>query len=237
VRDTVTVRLPGEVDSHVRVLDLGFLIDVTGSMGDELRYVNREVGHIVERIEAAVPQTRVRVGAVFYRDRTDETNVERIQFTSDTQSFTNDMQRIVAMGGGDYPEDMNAGLDAAMNQLGWSDGNADRVLVVIADAPPQHYDDEQFTWHEAIDTASQRGIRFVPVAASGADRSVEYLFRAMGAATSTPYVYLTDDSGVGAPHLAADTDHVTVERFADLLTRLVISDLQGAGMHEPGAQG
>jgi hypothetical protein len=178
------------------------------------------------------------VGAVFYRDRTDETNVERIAFTGDTQSFARDMQRVVAMGGGDYPEDMNAGLDAAMNQLGWSDGNAsDRVLVVIADAPPQHYSDEQFTWHEAIDTASQCGIRMVPVAASGADRSVEYLFRAMGAATSTPYVHLTDDSGVGAPHLAADTDHVTVERFADLLTRLVIADLQGAGMHEPGAQG
>lgn len=235
-RDAVTVHLPGTIESRPRVLDLGFLVDVTGSMGDELRYVNREVTHIVERIEQAQPDVRVRVGAVFYRDRTDERRVERISFTTDSQSFANDMQRVVAMGGGDYPEDMNAGLDAAFNQLGWSDGNAERVLVVIADAPPQHYADEQFTWHDAIDTAAARGIRIVPVAASGADRSVEYLFRAMGAATSVPYVYLTDDSGVGAPHLAADTDRVTVERFADLLTRLVISDLQGAGMHEPGAQ-
>ncbi len=234
--ETITVRLPGDVDSATRVLDLGFLIDVTGSMGDELRYVNREVSHIVDRIEATAPHVRVRVGAVFYRDREDAQTIDHIQFTTDTQSFAADMQRVTAMGGGDYPEDMNRGLDAAFHDLSWSDGNADRILVVIADAPPQRYNDEQFTWHEAIDTAAQRGVRIVPVAASGADRTVEYLFRAMGAATSTPYVYLTDDSGVGAPHLAADTDHVTVERFADLLVRFVASDLQGSGMHEPGAQ-
>jgi hypothetical protein len=233
---SVTIHLPVEIDSRPRVLDLGFLIDATGSMGDELRYVNREVEHIVGRIEQTAPGVRIRVGAVFYRDRTDEQRIDRIAFTTDAQSFASEMQRVVAMGGGDYPEDMNAGLDAAFNQLGWSDGNADRVLVVIADAPPQHYNDEQFTWHEAIAAASQRGIRILPVGASGADRTVEYLFRAMGTVTSTPYVYLTDDSGIGAPHMPADTDHVTVERFADLLTRLVISDLQGAGMHEPGAQ-
>jgi hypothetical protein len=85
--------------------------------------------------------------------------------------------------------------------------------------------------------ASARGIRILPVAASGADRRVEYLFRAMGAATSTPYVYLTDDSGVGAPHMEADTDRVAVEHFNDLLTRVVLSDLRGEGMHEPGALG
>ncbi|MEI8256083.1 MAG: VWA domain-containing protein [Deltaproteobacteria bacterium] len=236
VAETITVRLPGDVDSAARVLDLGFLIDSTGSMGDELRYVNSEISHIVERIETTVPNVRVRVGAVFYRDRQDAQQIDHIQFTTDTQSFAADMQRVTAMGGGDYPEDMNHGLEAAFHDLSWSDGNADRILVVIADAPPQHYSDQQFTWHEAVDSAAHRGVRIVPVAASGADRAVEYLFRAMGAATSTPYVYLTDDSGVGAPHLAADTDHVTVERFADLLVRFVASDLQGSGMHEPGAQ-
>jgi hypothetical protein len=81
--------------------------------------------------------------------------------------------------------------------------------------------------------ASRRGIRILPVAASGADRVVEFLFRAMGSFTSTPYVYLTDDSGVGGHHMEADTDRVAVEMFSELLTRLLISDLQGAGMHEP----
>ena len=59
----------------------------------------------------------------------------------------------------------------------------------------------------------------------------------MGAMTSTPYVYLTDDSGIGNPHLEADTDRVAVEYFNDLLTRLLVSDMQGQGMHEPAGFG
>ena len=106
-------------------------------------------------------------------------------------------------------------------------------MVVIADVPPQNYLDFPYSYRNAMADASRRGIRILPVAASGADRVVEYLFRAMGAFTSTPYVYLTDDSGIGGHHQEADTDRVAIEMFSDLLTRLLISDLQGQGMHEP----
>ena len=221
-------------DSAPHVLDLGFLVDVTGSMGDELRYVHNEIAHIVQRIQASTPGIQVRVGATFYRDRVDPQPLQMIPFTANVGGFASVMGSITASGGGDYPEDMNAGLEAALHRMQWSQGNADRVLVVIADAPPQMYPDEQFEYRASMREASQRGIRILPVAASGADRRVEYLFRAMAAYTSTPYTYLTDESGVGAPHMEADTDRVAVERFNDLLVRLVISDLRGQGMHEPG---
>jgi hypothetical protein len=230
----VVVQLPAVVaPPQQQALDLQFLIDVTGSMGDELRYVNREVGNIVQRIEAASPGTHVRVGATFYRDRSDEIVVQQIPFTTNVAGFAMTMQQVVASGGGDYPEDMNAGLEAALTGMAWTEGPATRVLVVIADAPPQPYADENFTWTQAMLDASRRGIRVLPVAASGADRTVEFLFRAMGTMTTTPYVYLTDESGIGAPHMEADTDRVAVERFNDLLTRMVISDVHGEGMHEP----
>ena len=54
----------------------------------------------------------------------------------------------------------------------------------------------------------------------------------MATVTGAPYIYLTDESGVGNPHMEADTDRVAVEYFNDLLTRLVIGDVRGAGMHE-----
>jgi hypothetical protein len=72
----VLVRLSSRAAGSPRVLDLGFLIDVTGSMEDELRYVNAEIGRIVEEIEAAAPETTVRVGATFYRDRSDREVVQ-----------------------------------------------------------------------------------------------------------------------------------------------------------------
>jgi hypothetical protein len=233
----VVVRLGNVRSVTPRALDLAFLIDVTGSMEDELRYVNREVGDIVRRVRQEAPETQVRVSATLYRDRGDREVVQQIAFTPDLAGFSSALETVHASGGGDYPEDLNAGLDAAFNRLQWANGNAVRVLVLIADAPPKRYHDAQFTYHHALARAAESGIRIVPVAASGADRTVEFLFRAMGAFTSTPYVYLTDDSGVGNPHLEADTDRVAVEFFSDLLARLVVSDLRGHGMHEPGLFG
>lgn len=231
------VRLNGLVAAAPQALDLGFLIDVTGSMEDELRYVNREVADITMRIRRQMPQTDIRVGATFYRDRGDAELVQQIGFSANVPGFASAMQNVHASGGGDYPEDMNTGLEFALRRMAWRQGNAVRVLVVIADAPPQQYADSQFTYRHAMNDASARGIRILPVAASGAERSVEYLFRAMGAATSTPYVYLTNDSGIGNDHQEADTDRVAVEQFNRLLVRMVLADLAGEGMHEPGAFG
>lgn len=226
----VALRLPDHVSEGPSSLDIAFLIDVTGSMEDELRYVNREVVSIVDRIRSQ-SQIPVRIGAVFYRDRSDSVPLQRIQFTGDVQAFASAMHSVRASGGGDYPEDMNAGFATALDGMNWNESTGTvRVLIPIADAPPQNYGG--FDHHAAMRSALERGIRILPVAASGADRSVEFLFRAYGAATSTPYVYLTDDSGVGGTHMEADTDRVAVEFFHDVLTRLLISDVRGEGMHE-----
>ncbi|MBW2731702.1 MAG: VWA domain-containing protein [Deltaproteobacteria bacterium] len=232
----LTVRLPVNA-IRPKALDLAFVIDVTGSMSDELRYVNGEIADITRRIRLAVPNTDIRVSGVFYRDRSDARPLEILRFTRDVRGFGRAMTRIRASGGGDYPEDMAAGLHLAMRSLDWRRGNVVRAMILIADAPPKRYRDASYSCRHALLEASQRGIRILPVAASGANRTVEYLFRAMGVATSTPYVYLTDDSGVGNAHMEADTDRVGVERFNDLLTRLVVSDLRGQGMHEPGQLG
>ena len=234
----ILVRMEGITATPVHALELAFLIDVTGSMEDELRYVNQEIGNIVARVQASAPEVAIRVGATFYRDRTDSVPLSQIPFTSNVAGFATAMNQVRASGGGDYPEDMNAGLRTAMAQLGGGaqGGQVDRVLVLIADAPPQVYN-SNFTYMDAMRVASANGIRIVPVAASGADREVEYLFRALGTVTSTPYVYLTDDSGIGGHHQEADTDRVAVEYLSDLLTRMLVSDVHGHGMHEPGGFG
>jgi hypothetical protein len=161
------VRLPFEDARLPQQLDLAFMIDITGSMGDELRYVNREVVSIVHRVRAAVPEVSVRVGGVFYRDRGDDPKLLRLPFTSDAQGFSRAMTRIEAGGGGDYPEDMDAALELALHGLDWSAGHAPRVLVIIADAPPQRYADAQYRYPDAMREAAARGIRLLPVAASG----------------------------------------------------------------------
>ncbi len=238
-------RLPGRGSAEVelrlamsaappRALDLAFAIDVTGSMGDEMSYLQRELQDIVARIRAAVPGVSIRMAGVAYRDRGDTVPLARRDFDEDVGGFIAWLGTLRADGGGDYPEDVEAALAEAVPKLSWRSGDAARILVLLGDAPPQFYADAGYRVRDALRDARTAGLRILPVAASGADRTVEYLFRALGAYTSTPYVYLTDHSGIGEDHLEADTDRIDVERFNDLLVRLVVADLRGEGMHAPG---
>lgn len=232
--DEVVVELPNATGELPASLDLAFAIDATGSMGDEMAYLTAELRDIVAAIRNAVPNVSIRVGAVVYRDRQDTVPLTRRAFSTDVDAFVDWLSTLAAEGGGDTPEDMNRGLRDAMTELAWREGNVARTLVVLADAPPKFYDDAQYRYTDAMRDAAALGIRLLPVAASSSDRTVEYLFRAMGVYTSTPYVYLTDHSGIGNDHLEADTDEVVVEQFNALLFRLIVADLLGEGMHPPG---
>ena len=71
----------------------------------------------------AVPNTDIRVSGVFYRDRSDHRPLEILRFTRNVRAFGHAMRRIRASGGGDYPEDMDAGLNLAMRSLDWRRGS------------------------------------------------------------------------------------------------------------------
>jgi hypothetical protein len=65
------------------------------------------------------------------------------------------------------------------------------------------------------------GIRIVPVVCSGATKTTEFLMRSMALATNGDYVFLTDDSRVGLPHIKPTTDAFNVELFTNLLQRII----------------
>jgi hypothetical protein len=57
------------------------------------------------------------------------------------------------------------------------------------------------------------------VAASGVDRQTEYLMRALAVASGGKHIFLTDDSGVGNPHLRPEVGAPPVEKLNELLIR------------------
>lgn len=207
-------------------LDLGFLVDATGSMGDEMQFLQTELRDIVTRVRAAEPELDIRLSIVFYRDRGDEFVTRTLPFTRSVDSAIAFLGGTTADGGGDYPEDMNAGLAEMMRQ-DWSRDVAPRMLFVIGDAPPHLYDDERYTYHEAIRDASADRIAIYPVAASGVDQPTEYLFRAMAAMTGGKYVFLTDDSGVGESHEKPDITGYEVEKLNELMVREIRKYVRG----------
>ena len=215
----------------VRKLDLAVVVDVTGSMSDELRYLQSELSAIVDALNRRHRGLDIRVGFTFYRDQGDEFVTRTFPFDSDIEAAKRKIAAQSANGGGDYPEAMQDALIRAANQ-DWRD-DAVKTLLLVADAPP-HDQDVELTWRAAEHLRAER-VHIVPVGASGVADMAEYVMRAMAAATQSRYTFLTDDSGIGNPHAAPAIDCYLVTKLDDLLRRVIDSQISGRRI-EPDAQ-
>lgn len=214
------VVIPGACD-YSELVDLVFVVDATGSMGDEINFLKSELKDVIEKVEKENPELQVRLGSVFYRDKGDEYVVRKHELNADVKAGIKFIGEQAPGGGGDYPEAMDAGMEAAINELSWSENARARIMFVLADAPPHGQTEHVQKMQETIKAAARKGIRIVPVAASGVNKSLEYLFRSMALATNGSYTFLTDHSGIGNAHMAPTTSKYDVEKLNELMYRLV----------------
>merc|ERR1719456_1739614 len=119
-----------------RQLDLCFLCDATGSMGQYIYSAQKNICSIVEKVVSS-EQTDVRFALVSYRDHPpqDSTYVTKVfDFTTDVGVMQANVGTMSAQGGGDGPEAVTAALHDALHLP--LRPNAAKVAVLIADAPP-----------------------------------------------------------------------------------------------------
>ena len=74
---------------------------------------------------------------------------------------------------------------------------------------------------EQLQLAAEKGIRIIPVSASGIDRETEFLMRILAIASNGTYTFITDHSGIGNEHLEPTVGEYEVEFLNDLIVRLV----------------
>lgn len=201
-------------------VDILFAVDATGSMGDEINYLKAELKNIIEKFSTRHPDLKLRMGSLFYRDIGDVYVTRNSDFSSDIQQTIDFIDSQYAGGGGDTPEAVDEALNVAVNELSWSTNARAKLLFLILDAPPHNKSDNIKKLQQAIEKASATGIQIIPIAASGINKSGEYLLRSIALATNGTYVFLTDDSGIGGRHIKPSTDKYTVELLNELLLRL-----------------
>ncbi|WP_159076425.1 vWA domain-containing protein [Flagellimonas amoyensis] len=199
-------------------LDIMFTIDATGSMGDEMEYLKEELKDIIGRIDNTVGEKRIAM--TFYRDQGDEYVVKDFDFTSNLNEAQMNLNKQYAGGGGDYEEAVEKAMKIAMSKS-WNENARARLMFLLLDAPPHLTEENIETIHQQIKIAQKEGIKIIPVVASGADKTVEMLMRFFSISTNGTYVFLTDDSGVGNPHLKPTTSKYEVEKLNDLIVRLI----------------
>jgi hypothetical protein len=218
------VTMPQTRAALPRRLDLALVIDTTGSMGDEIRYLQAEVKAISQAIRDRFPEVEQRYSLVVYRDSQDEYVTRVFDFTPDLDAFHRNLSAQDANGGGDVPEAMHEGLEKAL-ELSWRREETARVLFLLADAPPH----QQYVQRTAgaIDKLRQGGVAIYPVAASGTEETTELIMRVSAMLTGSEYLFLTDDSGVGNAHAEPNIPFYHVERLDHLMTRMIAGELSG----------
>jgi Mg-chelatase subunit ChlD len=212
-----------EKASPAKAFDLMLVIDTTGSMTDELAYLQAELKSIVAGVAEANPGISIRVGLIVYRDQGDSYVVRDFPFTKNITELQEKLMAQSAGGGGDYEEAVQEAMAKAVAQ-DWRD-DAVKALMLVADAPP-HDADIDSSWKSAL-IARDKQIHIVPVAASGVAEKAEFLMRSMSVVTASRYLFLTDDSGVGNKHAEPDVDCYVVTRLDQLVGRVLNGLISG----------
>ena len=225
---SVQVRLGGASNVQRPRLDLVFLVDATGSMGDEIAKLKSSMRAMSQQISQLPGQPDICYGLVAYRDRGDAFLTRTHDFTDELGAFQQMLARVQAGGGGDTPEALNEALHEVVHGLSWRT-DAARLVVLVADAPP-HLDYGGPQYDVDMQAALAKGIKLFAVGASGLDPVGEYIYRQIAQYTAGRFVFLTykdasdPSSGPGTqtPH---DVRNYSVQTLDRLIVRLVGEEL------------
>jgi hypothetical protein len=211
-------------------VDIAFVVDATGSMGDEIDYLKEELEDVIKTTMRKYEQLSLRTASVFYRDNGDQYLTRHVDFSNDLSKTVGFVKEQRAGGGGDFPEAVDEALAVTLDSLHWNTSARTRLVFLLLDAPPHEQDKERMK--RLITRAATMGIRVIPIGCSGIDKSTEFLLRAIALATNGTYAFLTDHSGVGNAHIEATTDKYDVELLNALMQRLIQQFIYAGGCNE-----
>ncbi len=215
----ITVIFDGEGKNYEKT-EIMFVVDTTGSMGDELMFLQSEFTAIANDI--GTDNTKFSIN--FYRDEYDDYTTKRYPFSSNIEEINKKLNSEYAAGGGDLPEAVAEVLDETINDGGWTDESV-KLMFMIFDAPP--HDNKSQVLQSAIEKAAEKGIRIIPVVSSNSDRDTELFGRCAAIMTGGTYIFLTDDSGIGSSHLEPIIGEYKVEKLYDIIIRTINEYKQG----------
>ena len=214
------IALDETLPSPTNLVQIAFMVDATGSMGDELEFLKMDLKKVIAEVQKTNTQLKISTATVFYRDEGDEYVVKHSPFTENINQTTEFISQQRADGGGDFPEAVDKAL-VQLNQLQWQPEARTRIAFLVLDAPPHNKPAVISSIQYSVKTAAASGIKLIPVVASGIDKTTEFLMRFIAMYTNGTYVFITDHSGIGNKHLEPSVGEYQVEKLSDLMVRLI----------------
>lgn len=205
-------------------LDILFILDTTGSMGEEIERLKATIQLIHLNLSSLSTKPLLRFGLVLYKDEGDEEYVTRIvHLTENLDKFQKKLNLVEAYGGGDTPEDLQAALEDSMQEIKWNSKGI-RLAYIITDAPPHLDYGQEFDYTRASITAKEKGIKIHSVGTGGLPLDGEYVLRQISQFTSGRYIFLTyGEGGESEGGVAGSVSHHTGANFqTDKLEAIII---------------
>ena len=243
----VDLRLPvSRTLPAVRTIDVAFILDTTGSMGEEIQSVKATIAKVAAGL--GQKDVEVRIGLVEYEDRSDSFVTRVYPFTGDVKGFAEEVSGLSAAGGGDTPESVNEGIHVALTGLDWQSASVGRFAFLIGDAPPHLDYAQDFSYAADMKNAAHRGIQIFTIAASGMDDLGQVVWRQIAQYTNGANMFVLrggagprsvgggdPKSSCGGTHTSyssGNLDALILGKIAGELQALNADPMKLAGLHE-----
>lgn len=222
--EEISVTLDGSAEKK-DIIDIMFVVDVTGSMGDELYFLKNELADVIDKVAQRYSDATINLALLFYRDDGDREKFAYHNFTNVTNqlglaAIQLSLDKQNANGGGDYPEAVDEALELAVSKQ-WNTAATTKLIFHVLDAPPHSKTEDMERYKASVEAAASKGIRICPILCSGAEILTEYVVRQAALYTAGTFIFVTDDSGIGNAHHDPQLPNVTIEALNSLLVRII----------------
>ncbi|MBK7894466.1 MAG: VWA domain-containing protein [Anaerolineaceae bacterium] len=173
-------------------LDLVLLIDTTGSMANELSSLQADLPDWITNLTALSAEGTMRLGLVAYGDAGKQDPVQLFALTENRALFAENLATLTAVGGGDYPEDLNAGFYQAVTSLDWRP-NALKLLILLGDAPPQSAAASTASFEQTSALAAGQNITLVTIGSDGLDAVGAAIYEQIAQTGNGRFYFISDD--------------------------------------------
>jgi Mg-chelatase subunit ChlD len=185
------------------VVDVVFVLDSTGSMGELIAGAKEKIWSIANGIVGQKPTPTVRIGLLSYRDRGDAYVTKMFDLTEDIDTVFRNLRSFEAGGGGDGPESVNQALDEAVNKMAWTASKqATKIIFLVGDFPPHMNYKDDTKYPVTCQTAAKSNI-IINTVQCGSEATTTPVWQEIAKLAEGSYMALAQTGGMTAmttPH-------------------------------------
>jgi hypothetical protein len=177
-------------------VEVVFCLDTTGSMSGLISAAKQKIWAISNQITNGKPTPDLKIGLLAFRDRKDEYVTKVVALTDDLDAIHAQLQKFVAIGGGDGPESVNQALDDAVNKIKWSKSKkVMKIIFLVGDAPPHMDYPDDVKYPETCKGAVRKGI-IINSILCGNDGTAAKVWQEVCASANGSYAKIAQTGGV-----------------------------------------